>query len=144
MPPRKGPRNIVTSGSAGNSSKSKPKPTNPDDIPDGPPRPPPLFPLGYKTPVQLLNEKCQKAGWERPSVEFHPNKGMDGPMTYTSTVTLRKRRNKNAMDFDTVRFIPVPPIEQADGAMARHFGATYALFRVSLDRPRPHTERSLF
>jgi hypothetical protein len=134
MPPRKGPRNIVSSGSAGNSSKSKPKAVNPDDIPDGPPRPPPLFPLGYKTPIQLLNEKCRKAGWENPSVTSHPNRGgggADGAQTYTATVTLKKRRNKNAMDFDTVRFVPVPPIEQTDAALARHFGATYALFRVS-------------
>ena len=140
MPPRKGPRNIVSSGSAGNSSKSKPKPTtNPDDLPDGPPRPPPLFPLGYKTPVQLLNEKCQKAGWERPGVESHPNRNVDqgaaDAKTYTSTVTLKKRRNKNVADFDTVKFVPVPPIEQTDPALARHFGATYALFRVGPPRP---------
>ena len=64
----------------------------------------------------------------------HPNRGgggADGAQTYTATVTLKKRRNKNAMDFDTVRFVPVPPIEQKDAALARHFGATYALFRVS-------------
>lgn len=134
MPPRKGPRNIVTSGAAGNSSKSKPKVPNPNDIPDGPPRPPPLFPVGYKTPVTLLNEKCQKAGWERPSVESHPNRGSQ-PTTFTSTVTLKKRRNKNAMDFDIVRLIPQPPIEQKDSAMARHFGATYALFRFCNNLP---------
>jgi ATP-dependent RNA helicase DHX57 len=131
MPPRKGPRNIVSSGAAGNSSKSKPKLPDPSLIPDGPPRPPPLFPVGYKTPITLLNEKCQKLGWERPSVESHPNRGNVGKEgTFTSTVTLRKRRNKNAMDFDTVRFIPVPPIEEKDAALAKHFGATYALFRV--------------
>lgn len=81
-----------------------------------------------------MNEKCRKAGWENPSVTSHPNRGgggADGAQTYTATVTLKKRRNKNAMDFDTVRFVPVPPIEQTDAALARHFGAAYALFRVS-------------
>lgn len=77
MAPKRRPVNVVRSGNAGNSSK----PTKPDakdgkgckdgkdGAPEAPPRPPPLFPVGYKSPVTQLNEKCQKAGWERPSIE---------------------------------------------------------------------------
>lgn len=60
--------NVVRSGNAGNSSKPK-DPAKDGPPTDGPPRPPPLFPAGYKTPVQILNEKCQKAGWERAIVD---------------------------------------------------------------------------
>jgi ATP-dependent RNA helicase DHX57 len=67
MAPKKRPANVVRSGNAGNSAK----PSTKDEpvVPDGPPKPPPLFPVGYKTPVQMLNEKCQKMGWERPIVD---------------------------------------------------------------------------
>ena len=67
MAPRRGAGNIVRSGNAGNS---KAKEVVQDAVPsNGPPRPPPLFPTGYKTPVQMLSEKCQKAGWERPIID---------------------------------------------------------------------------
>lgn len=84
MPPRKGPRNVVKSGNAGNSSKASPLPSkvaatiesnhkkDPNAKDDAPPavvRPPPLFPVGYKSPVTLLNERCQKEGWDRPIVD---------------------------------------------------------------------------
>lgn len=69
MPPRKGPRNVVKSGNAGNSSKPSPLPAKTASAPDDPPRPKPLFPVGYKSPVTLLNERCQREGWERPVVE---------------------------------------------------------------------------
>lgn len=76
MAPKRRPVNVVRSGNAGNSSKPKPSKDSKDkDGKDGkagddkPARPPPLFPVGYKSPVTLLNEKCQKAGWERPSIE---------------------------------------------------------------------------
>ncbi len=71
MPPRKG---IVKSGNAGNG-KSKPAPAATPEDPEKPARPPPLFGT-YKSPVQLLNEKCQKNGWEKPVIEtvsFVPN-----------------------------------------------------------------------
>lgn len=72
MPPKRRPVNVVRSGNAGNSSKPKPDPkkdANGAAEPAMPPRPPPLFPLGYKSPVTILNEKCQKAGWERPIID---------------------------------------------------------------------------
>ncbi|KAJ9094252.1 hypothetical protein QFC21_006078 [Naganishia friedmannii] len=144
MPPRKGPRNVVKSGNAGNSSKSSPLPTTPT-APAGlksldtalggeASRPPPLFPVGYKSPLTILNEKCQKEGWERPVVDLIPNKGTNPP-TYSAAVTLRKRKNKNALDLETVRLVPVPGIEAGDAGMARHLGATYALFRFCSTLP---------
>lgn len=81
MAPKRRPANVVRSGNAGNSSKAAPKEkekdsksSTPDNAPfgtfkDGSPRPPPLFPAGYKSPVTILNEKCQKMGWEKPVVE---------------------------------------------------------------------------
>lgn len=81
MAPRRRPANVVRSGNAGNSSKptskdkeKDAKSSTPDNAPfgtfkDGTPRPPPLFPAGYKSPVTILNEKCQKMGWEKPVVE---------------------------------------------------------------------------
>lgn len=77
MPPRKGPRNVVKSGNAGNSSKASPLPSKTANGTDDkkkdenapPVRPPPLFPVGYKSPVTILNERCQKEGWERPIVD---------------------------------------------------------------------------
>ena len=81
MPPKRRPVNVVRSGNAGNSSKAKPK-DDPKDAKgkgkdgkgapaadDKPARPPPLFPVGYKSPVTILNEKCQKMGWERPIID---------------------------------------------------------------------------
>lgn len=65
-PVAKGPprARIVTSGNSGNSAASKVvKPV----VDDG--RPPPLFPVGYKTPLSLLNERCQKNGWQKPDVQ---------------------------------------------------------------------------
>lgn len=76
------------------------------------------------------------------NVVQHRNRDSNPP-SYGATVLLKKRRNKNAMDFDTVRFVPVPPIEQEDSALARHFGATYALFRVSIYRSFKPVRRKL-
>ena len=70
MAPKRRPQNVVRSGNAGNSSKPTPAKSKADEaVPDGPPRPPPLFPPGYKTPLSMLYEKCQKAGWEKPLVD---------------------------------------------------------------------------
>lgn len=46
-------------------------------------------------------------------------------------VTLRKRVSKNVYDLDTVRLTPHPPLTVEGEAMAKHWLATYALFRVS-------------
>jgi ATP-dependent RNA helicase DHX57 len=54
MPPKRG-RGIVKSGNAGNSSKaSKALPT---PISGGPEEKKSLFPVGYKYPLTILNER---------------------------------------------------------------------------------------
>lgn len=54
------------------------------------------------------------------------------PVTFSGVVTLRKRVSKNVYDLDTVRMMPHPVLEIESEAMAKHFVATYALFRVRL------------
>ena len=46
-------------------------------------------------------------------------------------MTLRKRVSKNVYDLETVRLTPHPPLEIGTALEARHYVATYALFRVS-------------
>lgn len=124
MAPKRRPQNVVRSGNAGNSTKA----TNPEPQlgPDGLPRPPPLFPAGYKSPITQLNEKCQKAGWERPSVEARQtSQGWHG------SCTLKKRVSKNVYNLDSVRFVVDIDFEIESAALAKHYVATYALFRVS-------------
>ncbi|ORY29995.1 P-loop containing nucleoside triphosphate hydrolase protein [Naematelia encephala] len=149
MPPKRRPANIVRSGNAGNA-----KPNQSNGIPlnggngsnngnaaststsDGPVRPPPLFPVGYKSPVTILNEKCQKEGWERPVVDSvcRPN-----GKSFTGSVTLRKRVSKNVYDLETVRLVPHPPLEIESAALAKHYAATYALFRFCSQLPMAMT-----
>ena len=132
MAPKRRPANVVRSGNAGNSTKPKPADSEPID-PSIPPRPPPLFPAGYKTPVSVLNEKCQKAGWERPLVDARPN-----GQKWTGVVTLQKRVSKNIYELEKVRLEPRPALEIDTAQEAKHWAATYALFRVSTkgkDRP---------
>ncbi|BGP23231.1 Putative ATP-dependent RNA helicase ucp12 [Rhodotorula toruloides] len=90
---------IVKSGNAG-SNKPAPAPLAPGEAPP----PPPLFPIGYKTPLSLLSERCQKSGWDRPSVD--PKKGTL-PNSWTASVTL-KRKNPKSGDFETVYMRPPP------------------------------------
>ncbi|OCF36386.1 ATP-dependent RNA helicase A [Kwoniella heveanensis BCC8398] len=145
MAPKKRPANVVRSGNAGNSTKpakdAKEKDNNKSgdpSKPDAPPRPPPLFPPGYKSPMTILNEKCQKTGWERPSVESRPNRGSD-PQTFTGFVILKKRVSKNIYNLDEVRLQPHPPLEIATAAEAKHYAATYALFRFCSHLPMAMT-----
>lgn len=100
----------------------------------------------------MLNEKCQKAGWEKPLVDSvsvdhtsarvndvllgvevdgqRANPGSE-PTTFSGMVTLRKRVSKNVYDLESVRLVPHPPLEIATAAEAKHYAATYAMFRVS-------------
>ncbi|KNZ80627.1 Putative DEAH-box ATP-dependent helicase [Termitomyces sp. J132] len=115
MPPRKG---IVKSGNAGNSSKSNktlPAPVIPEDKP--------LFPPGYKYPLSLLHERCQKLGWEKPSVETHQS-----PNGWSFVVYLSKI-NKKTNEKESIRFKPDQPYFRSTALEARHWGATYALYR---------------
>ena len=97
-PPPRRKANIVKSGNAG-SSKPAPPPLEPGQTAP----PPPLFPLGYKTPLSLLSERCQKNGWERPSVD--PKKNAGG--TWSASVTLKRKDPKNG-GFETVYMKPPP------------------------------------
>ncbi|KAF4611691.1 hypothetical protein D9613_004209 [Agrocybe pediades] len=117
MPPRKG---IVKSGNAGNSAKSEKNAPAPSTSTD----PPPLFPPGSKYPLSLLHERCQKLGWDKPVVDArsHGNSG------FSFVVTL-SRYNKKTSEKDTVRMEPHPPYFRPSAVEARHWGATYALYR---------------
>ncbi|GAA5974236.1 hypothetical protein JCM11641_003345 [Rhodosporidiobolus odoratus] len=126
-PLRKGPRNIVKSGNAG-ANKPEPKPLAPGETPP----PPPLFPIGYKTPLNLLSERCQKNGWERPDVQ--PRKGTL-PNSWTASVALRRKHPKTN-EMKTVFMRPPPPpsaiaVEKTNAMEAKHWAAVYALFRVA-------------
>lgn len=127
MPPKRRPQNVVRSGNAGNSTKASTKEAPPPQLgPDGQPRPPPLFPAGYKSPITQLNEKCQKAGWERPSVDARQTS-----QGWTGSCMLKKRVSKNVYDLDTVRFVmDITGFDIESAALARHYVATYGLFRV--------------
>ncbi|KAJ7103273.1 P-loop containing nucleoside triphosphate hydrolase protein [Mycena belliarum] len=121
MPPRKG---IVKSGNAGNSSSGKPAPKNQaKDISPPPPEVQPLFPPGYKYPQSLLQERCQKNGWEKPTIDTRKQGG-----SWSFSVTLRKI-NKKSGQTETVRMEPHPAYLRDSAIEARHWGATYALYR---------------
>ncbi|KAM5535888.1 hypothetical protein V8D89_010506 [Ganoderma adspersum] len=128
MPPKRG---IVKSGNAGNSSKpSKSSPSAPT-----PPEEKPLFPPGSKYPLSLLHERCQKNGWEKPIVDTR--RQGDG---YSFSVML-SRLNKKSSERETVRLEPHPPYVMPSVLEARHWGATYAMYRfcngIQLDRVLP-------
>lgn len=122
-----------------------------------PPRPPPLFPPGSKTPINLLNERIQKhhapKGWLRPSIEARRAKpkeatgdgSMNGDTTsnggdegmWTFVVTLMKTNKSDQSSPFVVRF-DARDFSGHEGSCialdskekAKHWGATYALFRL--------------
>lgn len=60
------------------------------------------------------------------------------PGTYAIKILLKKRKNKNALDFEVVRMQAEVRVEKEmvgeggnEGGMARQLGAVYGLFRVS-------------
>ncbi|PWN17813.1 P-loop containing nucleoside triphosphate hydrolase protein [Microstroma glucosiphilum] len=136
-----------------------------------PVRPPPLFPPGTKTPLNLLNERVQKLhkDWNRPEYHPHPvrastasnqesekeetsdgnffqydngkagqHEGNGSPQPWTCYVTLSRPNPKDKSTNDVVRLVPderdsnqrfaAGMVESKE--MARHYGATYALFRL--------------
>ncbi|SJX64352.1 uncharacterized protein SRS1_14994 [Sporisorium reilianum f. sp. reilianum] len=88
-----------------------------------------LFPPGSKTPLNMLYERVNKLpGWEKPIVE--PRRHKDG---YSCAVTLKKINKKDASNPFTVTFEPKEPglrLECQSSLEAKHWGATYALFRI--------------
>ncbi|KAG5636596.1 hypothetical protein H0H81_007536 [Sphagnurus paluster] len=115
MPPRRG---IVKSGNAGNSSKADKTPSAP--VPEGPN---PIFPAGSKHPLSLLQERCQKLGWEKPSVETH--KRLEG----WAFVVYISKINKKTNTRESIKLVPEPEHLSPTALEARHWGATYALHR---------------
>ncbi|KAF8312159.1 P-loop containing nucleoside triphosphate hydrolase protein [Cantharellus anzutake] len=120
MPPssRKG---IVKSGNVGNSSKGAPKTPDPEKKDSLESKP--LFPPGFKTPISLLHERCQKLGWDKPNVE--PRRHGEG---FTCSITLSRDHKSER---ESVRFVPHPPLSRPTAIEAKHWGATYALHRFS-------------
>jgi ATP-dependent RNA helicase DHX57 len=117
--------------------------SNSTPIVNAPPRPPPLFPPGTKTPINLLNERIQKQysslGWLKPNLEARrlPQQNEDGER-WTFVVTLIKTNKADQSNPFTVRFDARDPSGLEGSAVslgskeeAKHWGATYALFRVS-------------
>ncbi|KUI56794.1 Putative ATP-dependent RNA helicase ucp12 [Cytospora mali] len=106
-------------------------------LPDGPPEPPkPTVKqiIGGqswtgKLPVNLLSEHCQKLKWEKP--EYDMRKTAEG---YSSMVTLSQRhpKSKELRKLPTFKLPPshVHMAIKPTALEARHFAATYALFRV--------------
>ncbi|KAL1951731.1 hypothetical protein VTO73DRAFT_880 [Trametes versicolor] len=128
MPPKRG---IVRSGNAGNWTKS----TKPAETQSNTPEEKPLFPPGSKYPLSLLHERCQKNGWEKPSVDSRRQ-----PDGYSFVVAL-SRLNKKTSERESVRLEPHPPFVMPSALEARHWGATYALYRfcngIQLNRVLP-------
>lgn len=134
MAPRKKNASIKTSGAM--SSKAAPLP---DWVKGGGPKPTPthakadgtpqLFPKGVKTPLNLLYERLQKIpGWEKPDVE--PRQHKQG---FSCVITLRKENKQDRSNPHTVVFEPREPgarLTCASSLEAKHWGATYALFRL--------------
>lgn len=60
---------------------------------------------------------------------LHVTQKAHGPKGYSFTVTL-KQYNKKTSQTDSVRMEPHPPFLMPSAIEARHWGATYALYRV--------------
>ncbi|KEQ90902.1 hypothetical protein AUEXF2481DRAFT_70679 [Aureobasidium subglaciale EXF-2481] len=85
-----------------------------------------------KLPVNMLSEHCQKQKWERPEYTMH--RSSDPPGQIASVIL----RWKNPKTQEMVRLPPMslPPAKRSLGVQetaveARHFAATYALYRVA-------------
>lgn len=121
MPPRKG---VVKSGNAGNSSKiNKNSGAGSPSQSASAEQENPLFPPGSKYPLSLLHERCQKSGWDKPTVETRKH-GNDW-----SFVVIISRLDKKTSQTESVRLEPHPPYLRPTALEARHWGATYALYR---------------
>lgn len=135
MAPRK--KNPAIKASGATSSKAAPLP---DWVKGGGAKPPPptgtnrdgsaqLFPPKYKTPLNIMYERIQKIpGWLKPEVE--PFKRKD---TYSCVITLRKENKQDRSHPHTLRMEPTEPgarLQCESGLHAKHWGATYVLFRL--------------
>ncbi|KCV72791.1 hypothetical protein H696_00370 [Fonticula alba] len=130
-PPRRQKARIVTSGNAGNSSKSAPAPSAPaQPLPDTGELPytQALRTWTGKLPNVLLIEFCRKqTNWMAPQFN-ESNKGGQ----FSSSVVLLKKANQRSTETTAVRFRC--PGTFATASEARQHGATYVLSQVSCHR----------
>ncbi len=115
-----------TTGNAG--------PSGPDILGEAPKRPDVKKLIGGaswtgKLPVNMLNEHCQKQKWEKP--EYTMRKTPEG----FSGMAILKSRNLKTHELVSLPPFTLPPSHKHLAAKpsaveARHFAATYALFRV--------------
>ena len=87
-----------------------------------------------KLPVNLLSEHCQREKWNKPEYSMRTiNK--DGEKAFRSFVTLSKTDPKTRETATLPSFeLPRPHQDQANeptALEARHFAATYALYRIA-------------
>ncbi|GLB35802.1 putative helicase associated domain (HA2) Add an annotation [Lyophyllum shimeji] len=68
-------------------------------------------------------EWCQKQGWEKPSVETHKHPGGWSFVVYLSKI------NKKTNQKESIRLEPDQSYPSPTALEARHWGATYALYR---------------
>ncbi|KAG7288704.1 hypothetical protein NEMBOFW57_005060 [Staphylotrichum longicolle] len=104
------------------------------DVPDGPPRPTARQLIGGaswtgKLPVNLLSEHCQKQKWERP--DFNTIKTKEG---FSVLVSLAAK-NPKTNELTKLPPFKLPPSHvhlayKPTALEAKHFAATYALYRV--------------
>ncbi|TKX22105.1 putative ATP-dependent RNA helicase ucp12 [Elsinoe australis] len=139
--PTSSPAVAEPSSSSKTSSSSKSKkgttdtPTEPD--PSAPKKPDTRTLIGGaswtgKLPLNLLNEHCQRAKWEKP--EYTMSRSSAPPGFYSHVIL----RNKNAKTGEVTTLPPIqlPRERQEIGVRetaveARHFAAAWALFRIS-------------
>lgn len=85
-----------------------------------------------KLPMNLLGEHCQKQKWDKPEYTMSRS---SSPPGFWSSVILRQRNNKT-QEVTTLPAIQLPADMKSlgvkeTGIEARHFAATYALFRIA-------------
>lgn len=82
-----------------------------------------------KLPVNMLSEHCQKQKWSKPDYTMNNAGG-----SFSSTVILRAKNLKTQETITLPPFMLPPEMKhlalQPSAVEARHFAATYALFRV--------------
>jgi ATP-dependent RNA helicase DHX57 len=130
----KDPKGRRGGGGGPSNTTTTPNNANPSETPDGPPRPTARQLIGGaswtgKLPVNLLSEHCQKQKWERP--DYNTIKTKEGFSVFTSLAA------KNPKTGEVTRLPPfkLPPSHvhlayKPTALEAKHFAATYALYRV--------------
>ncbi|KAK9236756.1 P-loop containing nucleoside triphosphate hydrolase protein [Lipomyces kononenkoae] len=129
------PRGIISSGNAGNSSKSKAAKA---DVGNDPVSSQGTAPSAKsivaassswtgKLPATLLHEHCNKLGWEKITYDMRSSPG-----GFTATAILGQRNPKTSQ-IETVKFTPTGNLvgPQPTALEARHFAATYTLHRIA-------------